>query len=124
MSDNRSIPPAGYDLDVQIGMRIMGWHRIAQGEEHVWLNPQGELAPLPCFSLAVAPAWSVVEHLRKQGCVVIVKADGQRTYKDALPYTVLIDSMPRTDALTMADAICRAALKWKAAYKEEHGDAG
>lgn len=78
-----------------------------------WRTEQGgqEICLVPHYSTNLVSAFSIVEHLRKQGRVVVVKVDGLRK-EGASPYTVLIDGQPRTDGKSLCRTICLAALSF------------
>ena len=63
----------------------------------------------------VDAVWALLERMKRDGAVVLIKLDGQRTKADdTSQYTVVVSGPPlgerliRTDATTIEEALCHA----------------
>jgi len=108
---------AGRKLDRLIAEHVMGWkkgRKFANGNGEWIIDGKVDFRTwdlTPDFSTKIEAAWWVVEKMKAEGMVVIIKADGLRTGDYNPGWTVLVDNQSRTDADTAPHAICLAALK-------------
>lgn len=76
---------------------------------------------IPADQIGIGDAWPILEKMRSDGAVVVVKLDGERVGPDDTgPYTVLVSGahlggVIRSDAFTieaaLTDVICQYASK-------------
>lgn len=105
---------AGRELDALVAEKLMGLELVRHGG-NIFYKEQSKHHPiellLPEYSSFIAQAWLVVEKMKRDGMLVIIKADGLRIGDFSHGWTVLIDNHPRVDADTAPLAICKAALR-------------
>lgn len=84
------------------------WPACTVCEYQGWDEPSHQ-AVVPNYSTSGRLLAKMMERLHQLGRVVIIKADGLRRPPNPA-YTALIDDLPRVDAHSSCEAICKAAL--------------
>jgi hypothetical protein len=78
--------------------------RFGRPAEHGWTAP--------------SDFWPLLERMREDGAVVVLKLDGQRTGDDAEPYTIVISGGPlgddyvRSEREWLVDALGEAVVEY------------